>query len=125
MSQSARDAYGMNIQDIRQAKNQADLLANARVMPAPRMAPGTQAPQELPLIEWEPIPTPVQPPAPVPGAKMSAPQLGALDYASGIGMGALAGVSAYSGLTSLGVAAGTATPIGWAIGIGTALATFF
>ena len=127
MSQSARDAYGMNIQDIRQAKNQADLLANSRVMPPPRMAPGTQAPQQLPTIEWEPIPTPVQPPAPVPGAKMSAPSLGALDYASGIGMGALAGVSTYSALSSGPLAAlGLApTPVALAVGLGTALATFF
>ena len=129
MSQSARDAYGMNIQDIRQAKKQADLLANARVMPAPRMAPGQQKPQELPEISWEPIPTPVVPPAPVPGAKMSAPTLGALDYASGIGMGALAGLGTYatmSGSAFTGTAIAAAAPYAAiAIGLGTALATFF
>ena len=129
MSQSARDAYGMNIQDISQAKNQADLLANARVMPAPRMAPGQQRPQQLPEISWEPIPTPVVPPAPVPGAKMSAPTLGALDYASGIGMGALAGLGTYatmSGSAFTGTAIAAAAPYAAiAIGLGTALATFF
>ena len=127
---SARQAYGMNIADIGQAKTQADLMARSRVMPSPRMAPGAPAPQPLPPISYEPIHPPNQPPGPREGAKMSHASMGAGDYLSGAGMGALAGLSAYSALGAQGALSGLglaahATPIGIAVGLGTALASFF
>jgi hypothetical protein len=61
---------------------------------------------------------------------MSYSSLGATDYLAGAGMGALAGLGAYStvasgSLAGLGVAASAAGPIGIAVGLGTALAQFF
>ena len=118
----------MNIADMTQAKTQADLMADARVIPPPTMAPGMQSPQPLQTVHWEPIPEPIPTPAPLLGAKMSYSQLGATDYLAGAGMGALAGLGTYTALSQGGALAGLGlapTPIGIAVGLGTALAQFF
>ncbi len=125
---SARKAKEMNIADMTQAKTQADLMADARVIPPPTMAPGMQSPQPLQTVHWEPIPEPTPTPAPLLGAKMSYSQLGATDYLAGAGMGALAGLGTYTALSQGGALAGLGlapTPIGIAVGLGTALAQFF
>ena len=123
MKDSASNQYQQALSENQRAKSQADLSARARVMIDPRRSPYAPAPRPLPVVEFT-VPTkPKVPPAPIEGAKMSYGGMGALDVAMGVGGGALAGISAYSGLKAAGMA-GAAGPVGWAIGIGSVLASF-
>ena len=124
MEDSASNQYQQALSENERAESQADLTAKARVMIDPQRAPYAPAPRTLPVVEFVEPTLPKVPPAPIEGAKMSYGGMGALDAAMVVGGGALAGISAYAGLRAAGFAAGTATPIGWAIGIGTVLSSF-
>ena len=124
MRSSASNQYQQALTENERAKSQADLSAKARVMIDPQRAPYAPAPRQLPVVEFVEPTLPKVPPAPIEGAKMSYGGMGALDAAMAVGGGALAGISAYAGLKAAGFAAGTATPIGWAIGIGSVLSSF-
>ena len=124
MRDSASNQYQQALSENQRAKSQADLTAKARVMIDPQRAPYAPAPRQLPVVEFVEPTLPKVPPAPIEGAKMSYGGMGALDAAMAVGGGALAGISAYAGLKAAGIAASTATPIGWAIGIGTVLSSF-
>jgi len=122
---SARRAKEMNIGDITQARNQADLIADAKLMPPPTMAPGMQSPQPLQDVAWQPIPTPVPTPAPLHGAKMSQPTMGAVDYLGSAGMGAVAGVSTYAAVNSVAAIAPAAPYLAVAVGLYTMFSSWF
>ncbi len=123
MRDSASNQYQQALSENQRAKSQADLTSRARVMIDPQRAPYAPAPRQLPVVEFVEPTLPKVPPAPIEGAKMSYGGMGALDAAMAVGGGALAGISAYSGLKAAGMA-GAAGPVGWAIGIGSVLASF-
>ena len=123
MRDSASNQYQQALSENQRAKSQADLTAKARVMIDPQRAPYAPAPRQLPVVEFTEPTLPKVPPAPIEGAKMSYGGMGALDAAMAVGGGALAGISAYAGLKAAGMTA-AAGPVGWAIGIGSVLASF-
>ena len=122
---SARKAKTMNISDITQAKNQADLIADAKLMPPPTMAPGMQSPHPLQDVAWHPVPLPTTAPAPLHGAKMAAPTMGAVDYLGSAGMGALSGVSTYAAVNSVAAIAPAAPYLAVAVGLYTMFSSWF
>ena len=116
---SAVRASVMTQKDYTLAKLAADFQADANRMAKPDRPPSIPAPIPLPLTEYEDPLAPTPPPEPIKGAK--ADSNSALNAASSIVGGIAAGAGTAAGLGAMGMAAASATPIGIAIGVGTAL----
>ena len=121
-----RDA---NIQDLLIQKDVADERAEAMAMLHPGSRVQIPRPESLPVEQWGKILSPEPAPGPILGAKMSYDGVDALDVIGGVGMGAMAGFSAYSALTAGGsnalMTAGSAGAVAWPLGIGMALYSIF
>ena len=120
--ESAVKTSEMNMKDIYRAKTQADLNAEARRMLDPSEGRNLVdlenfRPIELPeAIYQDPMAPEVGPP-PIQGATQSTVSFGqALPGAALSGL--TAGLGTFAGLKGAGVAASTATPLGWAVGLG-------
>ena len=112
--ENAAKASALNMKDITIAKIGADMRADAARMLKPTRAPTLPKPIELPETKWQDPLMPSKPPEPIKGAKA---QTGISDALSSVASGVAVG-SAVAGASFLGTAA---TPLGWALGIGTAL----
>ena len=117
--ENAAKASALNMKDITIAKIGADMRADAARMLKPTRAPTLPKPIELPETKWQDPLMPSKPPEPIKGAKA---QTGITDALSSVVGGATAGLAASTALSGMGgAAAAAAGPVGWAIGIGTAL----
>ncbi len=112
--ENAAKASALNMKDITIAKIGADMRADAARMLKPTRAPTLPKPIQLPETEWQDPLLPSKPPEPIKGAKA---QTGISDALSSVASGIAVG-SSVAGMSALGAAAG---PLGWALGIGTAL----
>ncbi len=104
-----------NKSEIALAHYGADLKAEAGKMLQPEKAPGIPGPLGLPTATYVDPMNPTKPPEPIKGAK--AETGGLANAATSIISGVAAGAQ-IAGMAKLGAAAG---PLGWAVGIGTAL----
>ena len=116
---SAVRASVMTQKDYTLAKLAADFQADANRMAKPERPPSIPAPIPLPLTKYEDPLAPTPPPEPIKGAK--ADTNSAINAASSIVGGIAAGAGTAAGLGAMGMGAAAAGPIGWAVGIGTAL----
>ena len=121
--ESAVKTSEMNMKDIYRAKTQADLNAEARRMLDPSQGRNLVdlenfRPIELPeAIYQDPMAPEVGPP-PIQGATQSTVSFGQALPGAALS-GAVAGIGTYSALAGLGGKAATmATPLGWAVGLG-------
>ena len=121
--ESAVRTSEMNMKDIYRAKTQADLNAEARRMLDPSNGRNLVdlenfRPIELPeAIYQDPMAPEVGPP-PIQGATQSPVSFGQALPGAALS-GAVAGIGTYSALAGLGGKAATmATPLGWAVGLG-------
>ena len=118
-----------NKSDLRIQKDVADERADAMAMLHPGSRVNIPRPESLPVEQWGKILSPEPAPGPILGAKMSYDGVDALDVIGGVGMGAMAGFSAYSALTAGGssalMTAGSAGAVAWPLGIGMALYSIF
>ena len=121
--ESAVKTSEMNMKDIYRAKTQADLNAEARRMLDPSQGRNLVdlenfRPIELPeAIYQDPMAPEVGPP-PIQGATQSPVSFGQALPGAALS-GAVAGIGTYSALAGLGGKAATmATPLGWAVGLG-------
>ena len=121
--ESAVRTSEMNMKDIYRAKTQADLNAEARRMLDPSQGRNLVdlenfRPIELPeAIYQDPMAPEVGPP-PIQGATQSPVSFGQALPGAALS-GAVAGIGTYSALAGLGGKAATmATPLGWAVGLG-------
>ena len=121
--ESAVRTSEMNMKDIYRAKTQADLNAEARRMLDPSQGRNLVdlenfRPIELPeAIYQDPMAPEVGPP-PIQGATQSTVSFGQALPGAALS-GAVAGIGTYSALAGLGGKAATmATPLGWAVGLG-------
>ena len=128
--ESAVKTSEMNMKDIYRAKTQADLNAEARRMLDPSQGRNLVdlenfRPIELPeAIYQDPMAPEVGPP-PIKGATQSTVSFGQALPGAALS-GAVAGIGTYSALAGLGGKAATmATPLGWAVGLGTAFMGLF
>tara|TARA_Y100001938_G_C7974122_1_gene370864 strand:- start:294 stop:911 length:618 start_codon:yes stop_codon:yes gene_type:complete len=112
---SAVKASIANKAEIALAQYGADMKAEAGRMLEPDQAPDIPGPLDLPTPEYVDPMNPTKPPEPIKGAKAATG--GLANAATSIISGVAAGASV-AGMTALGAAAG---PLGWAVGIGTAL----